>query len=348
VSRLFIRVNAEVIILKYQSDEGKRKAMLKIRKFRKDIDEQVWVEVLNVAYREFKDWRTITIAEFLARGKYPDFKTEGRFIAELNGQPVGIVHAYVDEAEGEMKGLIEDLAVIPKFRNSGVENELVKSGMNELKRQGAIIIRVSRIRWSYDEEKDRIAFLEKLGFKLIRRTSLMEISLTNIPPNIQKNMQVVIAQCQTNADRDIKLLTTLRNECNREQFNFRQTTFEETRHFLMNNPYSYFEIFFAMVNHESIGYVVIAIDEKYNIEKNIKAGIILGVGVLEAHRLEGVGTRLVWHGLSALKAKGMTKAGLDVDDFNQTGALRLYKKLGFKVVEKYLTYEKILDCKDPP
>jgi len=321
--------------------------MLKIRKFRKDIDEQVWVKVLNATYREFKDWRTITIAEFLAKEKDPDFKTEGRFIAELNGQPVGIVHAHVDEAEGEMKGFIEDLAVIPEFRNSGVENELVKSGMNELKRHGVIIIRVSRIRWSYDEEKDRIEFLEKLGFKPVRRTSLMEINLMTIAPNIQKNMQVAIVQCQTNADRDIKLLTTLRNECNKEQFNFSQTTFEETRHFLLNNPYSYFEIFFAMVNHESIGYVVIAIDEKYNIEKNVKAGIILGVGVLEAHRLKGVGTRLVWHGLSALEAKGMTKACLDVDDFNQTGALKLYEKLGFNVVEKYLTYEKTIDCKDP-
>jgi ribosomal protein S18 acetylase RimI-like enzyme len=36
----------------------------------------------------------------------------------------------------------------------------------------------------------------------------------------------------------------------------------------------------------------------------------------------------------------MTKAMLDVDDLNETGALRLYEKIGFKVLEKYLTYEK--------
>lgn len=31
---------------------------------------------------------------------------------------------------------------------------------------------------------------------------------------------------------------------------------------------------------------------------------------------------------------------LDVDDFNETRALRLYERIGFSILEKYLTYEK--------
>ena len=39
-------------------------------------------------------------------------------------------------------------------------------------------------------------------------------------------------------------------------------------------------------------------------------------------------------------AKGMTKARLDVDDFNPTKAIKLYKKVGFKVTRKWAKYEK--------
>jgi len=78
----------------------------------------------------------------------------------------------------------------------------------------------------------------------------------------------------------------------------------------------------------------------HNAERNVKAGIILAIGVLEGYRKSGVGTRLVLHGLEALRNEKMDKALLDVDDLNQTGAMRLYENVGFKVVEKYLTYEK--------
>ncbi|NIV44311.1 GNAT family N-acetyltransferase, partial [Candidatus Bathyarchaeota archaeon] len=59
-------------------------------------------------------------------------------------------------------------------------------------------------------------------------------------------------------------------------------------------------------------------------------------------RRRGIGTRLVLHGLEALKANGMVKAMLDVDDFNQTKAIKLYEKVGFEVAKKYVKYEKKL------
>lgn len=36
----------------------------------------------------------------------------------------------------------------------------------------------------------------------------------------------------------------------------------------------------------------------------------------------------------------MIEAELGVDDLNQTEAIKLYKKLGFKVIRKELTYAK--------
>ncbi len=63
---------------------------------------------------------------------------------------------------------------------------------------------------------------------------------------------------------------------------------------------------------------------------------------MKPYRKKGIGTRLTLHGLETLRAKGMTKAILDVDDFNPTKAIKLYEKVGFKVAKKYLKYEKRL------
>ncbi len=43
-----------------------------------------------------------------------------------------------------------------------------------------------------------------------------------------------------------------------------------------------------------------------------------------------------------LKAKGMTRAMLDTEDSNPTNAKKLYEKVGFEVMQEYLTYEKRL------
>jgi ribosomal protein S18 acetylase RimI-like enzyme len=64
--------------------------------------------------------------------------------------------------------------------------------------------------------------------------------------------------------------------------------------------------------------------------------------VLKPHRRKGIGTKLMLQALESLKAKGMTTAMLDVDDLNPTKAIKLYAKVGFKVVKKYSIYEKDL------
>jgi len=195
--------------------------------------------------------------------------------------------------------------------------------------------------WTHDKRTDRIKLLEKLGFKLVRKSSLMRMDLANIPSNVRENTQVGIRPLRRNMEEDLKVLNWLDKECFKEHFNYRPTTIEETRHFLLNNPYyDQIEHFFAVFNQKNVGYIGLGIDEKYNIEKNVKVGIILNIGVLKPYRTKGIGTRLMLYGLEKLKAKGMDKAELGVDDFNPTRTMKLYEKSGFKVFEKDLTYEK--------
>jgi len=317
--------------------------MLRIRSFVKDHDELEWVHVLNAAYGGFRDWRAITVEEFLrAVQRDSDSLYSERWIAELDGSPAGVVHVFEERMENERRGVVHDLAIIPKLRGSGVEKEIVKFAVDELEKRKVNTILAPRLRWSDQEENNRVKLLEELGFSLIRKTSLMEIDLTRIPSDIEANKRCSIRLLREHVEEDVEELNSLRNESGQERWNFQPSTVEEIRHLLKNNPYSCFKGFFAVLDRKCVGFIIVAIDERYNSERNVKAGIVLGLGVLKNCRKTGIGTALVLHGLEFLKTQQMTKAMLDVDDLNETGALRLYEKIGFKVLEKYLTYEKPL------
>ena len=313
--------------------------MQTIRQFVKGSDESAWVKVMNSAYKEYSDWRAITLEELLAEEANSSFRCDERFVADIDGQPVGVLHVCLEDSKKGAKGLVETLAIIPEFRCLGIEERLVKTAIDEVRKKGTRTIQIPRLRWSRFNEKGGVDFLERLGFVLVRKTSLMAAELASIPSGIEVNVKTVTRRVEKDSAEDIELLSRLRNECSNEEFNYRQTTIEETRSLLLQNPFSYLECRFAVIDNKPVGYVAVAVDEKYNAERRTKTGIILGVGVLKSHRGKGIGTCLVLQGLEGLRALGMTRAALDVDDFNQSEAKKLYEKVGFGIIESYLTYE---------
>jgi mycothiol synthase len=312
--------------------------MLSIRRFVKGVDEPVWDELLNASRRDSEDWGAIAVEELLLKEKRPGFDFEGRFIAELDGKSVGLVHADVDKLSQDRKGLIR-LSVIPEFRGTRIERQLLETAFMELKIRGMTAAQA----WADSKNRDYIQLLERLGFKRVRVGSMMEMDLANVSQNIGGNEHVAIRPLRKDREEDIELINWLDNEIYKEHFNFRPDTLEETRYFLFSNPYfKERETSFAVLNGERIGYVSVGIDEKYSLEKKVRAGRISSVGVLKAYRRRGIGARLMLHGLETLKAKGMTKAILHVDDYNPTKALTLYEKVGFRVKKKDFTYERKL------
>jgi mycothiol synthase len=312
--------------------------MLNIRRFVAGVDEPRWVEVLNAARKGREDLRAITVEEMLRQEKEdPNFDPEGRFIAELDGKPVGAVHANVEKMREERKGFIR-LYVIPESRGKGIERELVELALRELETRGMITAQAAA---DY-REQDRVQALEELHFKRVREFSRMEMNLADMSRNIGENKQVAIRPLQKGRDEDIKLLTWLLNETFKEHFNFRPDTVEEVSDFLFSDLYfnKLKEIFFAELDGKSVGYIGAGIDEKYNLEKNVQRGDIFTIGVLKGYRRKGIGARLMLHALETFRAKGMTRATLGVDDLNPTKAMSLYEKVGFKVKKKDIILER--------
>jgi len=313
--------------------------MLTIRRFVEGEDEAVWIRILNEAYKEYEDFRPETMEDMELRKKSPTFDLTGMFIGELAGTPVGIVNAFVDQNRAEKKGFLRGLGVVPALRRRGVGRRLVEKAIESLKERGMESVQG----WTRQGKVACKSLLESMGFKLIRVFSTMRRNLKTIPYNIREHKKLEMRALETNMD-DIKLLTWLENETFTEHFNFRPTTVEETKYWIMSKPWcDIVGFFFAYLDEQPVGYVGAGIDSKFIQHKGIKRGWIMDIGVLKPNRRTGIGTALMQQGMEFLKSEGMTEVELGVDDSNPTKAIGLYKKVGFQIAIKELTYLRKID-----
>jgi len=314
--------------------------MLRLRRFALGTDESDWLKVWNVVYGVRLDLAPMTVYEMAVMEKSPDFDSEGRFIAELDDQPVGIVHAHVDRFSEEKKGFVRDFGVVPEFRGQGIEEKLAETALAELKNRGMKVAQSS----AFGDQMDIVRLWENLGFKLVRRFSLMTCDLVGLQSGIRENMELVLKSLRRDSNEDLEILNRLDNECFKELFDWRPSPLEQTVYLVREDPFlKVQDWFFAILNGKHVGYVGMGIDESYNGKRNAKCGWVLGIGVLKPYRRIGIGTKLMLHGMNQLKAKGMTVAMLGVDDRNVTKAMRLYEKVSFKVVRKEVAYEKTIE-----
>lgn len=310
--------------------------MLKIRPFIKGFDEEAFVSIFNAAFGDYDDIRAMTLEEMKKMEESPSFNADGMLIAEWNGETAGMINAYIDKLRPEEKGFIQWLGVLPKFRGRGIARKLVGKALESLKQRGMKVAET----WAQTDREACVHIFESFGFKQVRSTSMMKRSLDDISCSIRENMKVEIRNMRVRDEEDIKLLNWLDNETFKEHFNFRPRTIEETKYALFETPwFKEQKWFFAVLSNQPVGYAGVGIDEELNKEKSMKWGWILDIGVLKPYRRKGIGTSLMLHSMQSLKSYGMEDALLYVDDMNPTNAIKLYEKLGFRVVRKNTVYQ---------
>jgi ribosomal protein S18 acetylase RimI-like enzyme len=75
-------------------------------------------------------------------------------------------------------------------------------------------------------------------------------------------------------------------------------------------------------------------------ERRPQTGYVNVLAVRRPWRMRGLGTALLLHSFRELRRRGRSKADLNVDGDNITGALRLYERAGMHVVRRYDHYWK--------
>lgn len=81
------------------------------------------------------------------------------------------------------------------------------------------------------------------------------------------------------------------------------------------------------------------------IDRSGSQGWIMQMGVDPAWRGRGLGASLIAETVARLRAGGAREIGLDVN-INNPGALSLYRRLGFELARRYVSYQKELPSRD--
>jgi len=313
---------------------------LKIRRFVTGKDEADSVKLRNTVYYRHPCYAQVTVEDYRKLYKNPERDSKGRFIVEVNNNPVGWVNASVDKFREDKKGFVA-MGVIPEFRGQGIEEELVDTAMRELKRRGM------KVAQSVVEEDEDVRVWKNLGFRLVRKSSLMAKRLDDVKSDVGENTEVELRPIRKSSDEDLKLLNRLWNESFKEHFNYRPIPLESTV-YLVRKDFSWGtqRWYFALLNGQHVGFVGASVGGLDNRPENAKRGWVLPRGwilciaVLKPYRRTGIGTRLILHGMNFLKAQGVAEVMLTVDDSNVTKAKQLYEMVGFTEAWKWSFYEK--------
>ncbi len=79
------------------------------------------------------------------------------------------------------------------------------------------------------------------------------------------------------------------------------------------------------------------------ISEKVDVGSIQNIGIVEDHRGRGIGSLIVEHALQGFQIAGIKFVTLEVTSQN-TGAVRLYERLGFRILRTVFKSVEIVDC----
>ena len=85
------------------------------------------------------------------------------------------------------------------------------------------------------------------------------------------------------------------------------------------------------------------VDESENREFRRKRGYTEEICVLKSWRKQGLARSLLVKSIQMFKEMGMEETALGVDAENESGALRLYKDVGYGVTKRTLIYRKQIE-----
>jgi mycothiol synthase len=323
---------------------------LVFRGFQGESDYQNMLDLINTSKGPDQVDRTDSV-EDIARG-YEHLNNcdpyQDMLFAEVEGQTIayGRVEWFVDE---ENKWLGFHLAFShPDWRRKGIGTAMLRyleGRLRHLSQEllGEKVITDETPRYfetfSSDTEIGKEVLLEEAGYKPIRFSYSMvhplsePVDVTPIPEGLE------IRTVQPDQFRQV---WEADQEAFKDHWGYVEGTEKDYQHWLkdpLNDP----ELWkVAWDGDQVVGMVLNFLDQKENEEYSRLRGWTENISVRKPWRRRGLARALLTRSLLMFKEMGMDHAALGVDTQNLTGALDLYKSVGFVVEKRHTTYRKIL------
>lgn len=229
--------------------------------------------------------------------------------------------------ERDVANLADESCVHPQARGLGIGSRLLDEA-----EQWARENDLSRFHAHVVNEGGRELVMAR-GHRLVRFFWRMEIDLAQEPPLPKAPAGIAIRDYRPGDDD--AALQAVHQEAFAEHWEFTPSPLDEWlkwRHTRRDYHPALWQI--AEENGEIAGAVLCFGEDRF--------GWVLDLAVRPASRRAGLGLVLLQSGFVALRRRGHTRVGLEVDAENETGATRLYERAGMQVTRRYATYERVL------
>ena len=263
--------------------------------------------------------------------------------AEVNGDVIGYSRVFWEKlSEGvRIYNLFGNLK--PAWRRRGIGTAMLKYNESRLAQiasshpnDGPRFYQS----WAADTEVGTNALLKSQGYKPIRYGFEMVRDLNEPFPEVPLPGGLEIRPVE---EEHIWTIMKAADEAFKDHWGYRPITDEEYQGW-RNDPNFRPELWKAAWDGDEVaGSVQNFYNPKENEEHNRKRGYTEGISTRRPWRKRGLATALIVESMKMFKEMGMTETAHGVDAENTSGALRLYKNLGYKVKKEHITYRKPME-----
>ncbi len=178
--------------------------------------------------------------------------------------------------------------------------------------------------------------LESRNFTILRKYWTLEMRL---PVNTKSTNHAlgVIRKLDLNKEDDLRTYHEVHQDSFSQHFGFMPRQFNEWSEIVIRDKDEInMEAWLISVNGDPAGFVDFNDEQLHN-----DSGYISGLGVRQSFQGKGLGEALLRHAIQVNSELGRSKLCLSVDAGNESGALRLYEKVGMKPISEWHQYENL-------
>lgn len=319
---------------------------LALRAFKGEGDYEPMGDVLRGSWdADHVEW-TVTADDYRLQDERPinHDPYNDRLMAEIDGELVGFCEiSWWQETNGPRlyKPYVH---VVPERRRTEIRRALLRWGearLKEIADQHPPELQKQYDTWANDEKNDWKSLLLSEGYRAAHHSlEMVRRDLEDIPdPRLPEGLLI-----RPVMPEDIRPIWELAKEAMRDHRNYSEDGYDEAHlQKFLREPICDPNLWaVAWAGDRPVGVVMTYINGAENEQYGRKRGHTENIAVAREWRGNGIASALVARSLQTLKECGMTSATLDVDAQNPTGALKVYKRIGFEVVKSFTFYRKPL------
>ena len=187
--------------------------------------------------------------------------------------------------------------------------------------------------WIGANSKDlgNIKALTNRGFNLLRTYHVLKAEITDHPyPQLESGLEMRLI-----GEDEKKIWWATHQDSFSKHFGFLPRPFEEWKAMIDKAVgIDQNARWILYLQGQAVGFI-----ECSDIKKDVGAGFVDGIGVIQSQQGNGYGELMLRWAFAYYSSIGRKSVELNVDTGNESGALRLYEKLGFKAKSSWQHYE---------